>query len=203
MGLASWTLRLRVRYGETDRMGRAYYARYFDWFTDGRTELIRCMGLSYRQLEDQGVFLPVLEAACRYLRPVDYDDELELEVRLERLTPTRMDFAYRLRLAATGQPVAEGTTRHAFIDRRGKPVNLRKARPEVWRRLEPLQAATPLPRESVAPAGSSVAPPPSHGDEPAPRGTRAAPARRAADRADPVATPSSTPEASEGDDRRC
>ncbi|ADU50581.1 thioesterase superfamily protein [Thermaerobacter marianensis DSM 12885] len=152
------TLRFRVRYGETDRMGRAYYARYFDWFTDGRTELIRRMGLSYRQMEDQGVFLPVLEATCRYLRPVDYDDDLELEVRLQRLTPTRMDFAYRLRTAGGGPAVAEGETRHAFIDGRGKPVNLRKARPELWRQLEVLQPEgqalagreAPLPQEEPA-----------------------------------------------------
>lgn len=135
-GVTSCSLRLRVRYGETDRMGRAYYACYFDWFTEGRTELIRRLGLTYRQLEDQGVFLPVLEATCRYLRPVDYDDELDLAVELRRLTPTRMDFAYRLRNIA-GQPVAEGETRHAFLNGQGRPVNLRKARPEIWERLSP------------------------------------------------------------------
>ena len=201
--MTSCSLRMRVRYGETDRMGRVYYVHYFDWFTDGRTELIRRMGLSYRQLEDQGVFLPVLEATCRYLRPVDYDDELELEVRLERLTPTRMDFAYRLRLATTGQPVAEGATRHAFIDRRGKPVNLRKARPEVWRRLEPLQAATPPAREPVAPSGAPVAPLESRADEPAPRGVVASPPRGSADQGDPVAAPPATAGAPGEEGRRC
>lgn len=154
MGLASWTLRLRVRYGETDRMGRAYYARYFDWFTDGRTELIRRMGLSYRRLEDEGVFLPVLEAVCRYLRPVDYDDELELDVHLVRLTPARMDFSYRLRAAGSPQVVAEGETRHAFIDTRGRPINLRKARPEIWKQLERLQP--PEPGEPEIPGGEDA-----------------------------------------------
>ncbi|GAB6875427.1 acyl-CoA thioesterase [Thermaerobacter litoralis] len=153
MPVTRWTLRLRVRYGETDRMGRAYYARYFDWFTDGRTELIRRLGLSYRRLEDEGVFLPVLEAGCRYLRPVDYDDELELDVALTRLTPTRMDFAYRLRAAGSNRVVAEGETRHAFIDRRGKPINLRKAHPAIWEQLEALQPP--------------AADPPAPGDEPA------------------------------------
>ncbi|EKP94368.1 acyl-CoA thioesterase [Thermaerobacter subterraneus] len=151
MVLARWTLRLRVRYGETDRMGRAYYARYFDWFTDGRTELIRRLGLSYRRLEDEGVFLPVLEATCRYLRPVDYDDELELDVELVRLTPTRMDFAYRLRAAGSAQVVAEGETRHAFIDTRGRPINLRKARPKIWAQLEGLQLEVPV--EAGRPGG--------------------------------------------------
>ena len=145
------SLRLRVRYGETDRMGRAYYACYFDWFTQGRTELIRHLGLPYRQLEDSGLFLPVLEAGCRYLRPVDYDDQLDLTTELRRLTPTRMDFTYQLH-NPEGQLVAEGETRHAFLNVEGRPVNVRKARPGIWERLAPW-ATEPAPSSSQGARG--------------------------------------------------
>ena len=93
----SCRIRLRVRYGEADRMGIAYYANYFDWFTEGRTEFLRQLGGEYRRIEDDGLLLPVLRTGARYLRPCRYDDVVELETTA-RVSPTRLRFDYRLEM---------------------------------------------------------------------------------------------------------
>ena len=71
--------KLRVRYAETDQMGYAYYANHLVWFEVARTQLLRERGMAYRDLEEQGLFLPVAEANIRYLSPVRYEDEVEVE----------------------------------------------------------------------------------------------------------------------------
>jgi len=70
--------RVRVRYAETDQMAVVYYANYFVWFEVGRTDLLRQSGWSYRELEAEGIGLPVIEAHCEYRQPARYDDELEV-----------------------------------------------------------------------------------------------------------------------------
>ena len=69
---------VRVRYAETEKMGIVYYANYLVWFEVGRTDLLRARGWSYREMEGDGLSLPVVEAACAYRRPALYDDELEV-----------------------------------------------------------------------------------------------------------------------------
>ena len=73
---------LRVRYGETDAMGWVYYGTYFLYFEVGRTELIRNVWRAYREIEDGGLRLPVVEAGCRYHRGCKYDDVLEIHSRM-------------------------------------------------------------------------------------------------------------------------
>jgi len=66
--------RVRVRYAETDKMGVVYYANYFVWFEVGRTDLLRHAGMTYRDIESEGLTLPVIEASCGYRIPARYDD---------------------------------------------------------------------------------------------------------------------------------
>ena len=129
-------VRLRVRYGETDQMGVAYYANYLDWFTEGRTETMRAHGVPYRELEASGIYLPVREVYCEYLHPVRYDEQLTVYTRITRLTPVRLDFDYVIAAEVTAEkPRARGWTRHVFMDAKGRPFNLRKRHPDVWERL--------------------------------------------------------------------
>ena len=110
---------IRVRYAETDQMGVVYYANYFVWFEIGRVELMRSLGFEYRQMEeDDGCFLPVVEANCRYRSPARYDDHLRLETRILNLRSSVIRFGYRL-LRETDAPVllAEGETVHVVVDR--------------------------------------------------------------------------------------
>src|ERR1017187_1282163 len=115
------TTEVRVRYAEPDQMNVVYYANYLVWFEVGRVELLRKLGFSYRQLEEEhGCILPVVEASCRYRAPARYDDEILIETRPALLRGPVLKFAYRiLRKAADGtEPtlLAEGETVHVVCD---------------------------------------------------------------------------------------
>jgi acyl-CoA thioester hydrolase len=115
---------VRVRYAETDKMGVVYYANYFVWFEVGRTDLLRGMGWSYREMEQAGVSLPVIEAHCDYHRPALYDDELDVRTEGRMLSPVRMEFTYQV-VRREGQVLAaSGRTVHAALDPTGKPCRL-------------------------------------------------------------------------------
>src|SRR5262245_73922 len=107
--------RVRVRYAETDRMAVVYYSNYFACFEIGRTEWLRESGQNYRQMEMDGVQLPVIEAHCEYRRPAQYDDELEIRTRATLLTPVRVRFDYEV-VRGTEEALAVGHTIHAAID---------------------------------------------------------------------------------------
>jgi acyl-CoA thioester hydrolase len=118
------TTRLRVRYADTDQMGVVYYANYLVWFEIGRTEWLRQSGWSYREMEEDGVALPVIEAHCEYWQPLRYDDEVEIATRAVLVTPVRIRFDYDVTRAADGTRSASGYTVHAAIDAAGKPCRM-------------------------------------------------------------------------------
>jgi len=124
------TSTLRVRYAETDQMGIAHHAEYFAWFEVGRTDLLRECGMTYRELESDGLRLPVIEASARYIKPALYDDVLEVRTAVTAVGGARVGFAYEVRRAGTAGPLATGSTEHAAVDARGRPRRL----PETLRR---------------------------------------------------------------------
>jgi acyl-CoA thioester hydrolase len=119
--------RFRVRYSETDQMGTFYNSRPLEWFECGRSELLRHHGLAYAQMEERGVFLPLVEAHVEYVGRARYDDVLAMK------TVATLEGRARLRCAAeivqsdSGRGVARGYTIHVFADSRGKPI-----RPPEW-----------------------------------------------------------------------
>lgn len=121
---AAHKTRLRVRYADTDRMGVVYYANYLVWFEVGRTEWLRATGWSYREMEQDGIALPVIEAHCEYRQPARYDEELEITTRATLVTPVRVRFDYDVTRAADAMVSAVGYTVHAAVDPAGKPCRL-------------------------------------------------------------------------------
>jgi acyl-CoA thioester hydrolase len=121
---AESTSTLRVRYAETDQMGVAWHGQFFAWFEVGRTDLLRNHGCTYRQLEEQGLRFPVVEAQARYIRPALYDDLIEVRTRLTSLGHVRLAFAYEVHREGTVGPLAVGSTVHASLDREGRPRRL-------------------------------------------------------------------------------
>ena len=119
-------------------MGVVYYANYLVWFEVGRTDWLRETGWSYREMERDGIALPVIEAHCEYRQPARYDDEIEILTTGSLVTPVRIRFDYRvqrpgeqLHLRASGseprdggQALALGYTTHAAVDTAGKPCRL-------------------------------------------------------------------------------
>ena len=115
---------IRVRYAETDKMGVVYYANYLVWFEVGRTDLLRSLGWTYREMEMAGVSLPVIEAQCTYQRPARYDDEIEIRTVGRMLSPVRMEFEYEVIRRVDRIVAATGRTVHAALDASGRPCRL-------------------------------------------------------------------------------
>jgi acyl-CoA thioester hydrolase len=109
---------IRVRYAETDRMGLLHHANYLVYFEQGRTELLRSLGIAYKDLEDKGYLLVLAKAEVRYRSPARYDDLLSLRTTVVRTTPVRIDHRYEL--LRDGLLLAEGNTTLACVDREGK-----------------------------------------------------------------------------------
>jgi acyl-CoA thioester hydrolase len=113
-------VQITVRYAETDMMGIVYHGSYLPWFEIGRTTLLKEHGLSYRDLETAGYFLPVLEVAVKYLKPARYDDVVTIVTTLAEKPILRIQLSYEVRRGE--ELLATGQSAHAFIDRDGRPV---------------------------------------------------------------------------------
>lgn len=117
--------RLRVRYAETDQMGVVYHSNHLIWFEVGRVELLRQMGFSYRDMErEDGRFIAVAEATCRYRAPVFYDEEVIVRTHLKTVRESVIIFAYQLTRADNGTLLAEGETTHIVTDSKMKVAAL-------------------------------------------------------------------------------
>ena len=110
---------VRVRYAETDQMGVLHHSRYFVLLELARTEALRSLGLTYRELEEAGCYLVVAKAECTYRAPARYDDVLTIETRITRMTLTRIEHAYRILRDSDGTLLAEAKTTLASVDRDG------------------------------------------------------------------------------------
>jgi len=115
-------IQLRVRYGETDQMGYLYYGRYAEYYEVGRVELIRSLGLTYKDLEEQhGIWLPVASLDMRFVRPAYYDDLLTVRSELRKLPDSYITFHVEI-LNEKRKLVNAGTVRLCFFDARTKKV---------------------------------------------------------------------------------
>jgi len=113
----SCEVRLRVRYAETDQMGVVYHSNYFIWFEVGRVELLRMLGFSYREMEQNDqCFIAVVDARCRYKAPARYDDEIIVRTHLKNFRESLVHFGYAVVRGGDGLLLAEGETTHIVTD---------------------------------------------------------------------------------------
>jgi acyl-CoA thioester hydrolase len=115
--MVSGEITIRVRYAETDRMGLLHHANYLVYFEQGRTELLRARGISYRDLEDQGFLLVLTRVQVRYRSPARYDDLLTLRTTVVRTTSVKIEHRYEV--LRDGLLLAEGETTLGCVDREG------------------------------------------------------------------------------------
>ena len=106
---------LRVRYAETDQMGYVYYGNYATYFEVARVEALRHLGIRYRDLEEQGIMMPVLELKCKYKKPARYDDQLTIKLMIRELPSVRIRFDYEL-YNESGLLLNVGETTLFFVD---------------------------------------------------------------------------------------
>ncbi len=107
---------IRVRYADTDQMHMVYHAKFFEYFEQGRSDLLRDIGLPYSRIESMGFYLPVAEAYAKYLKPARYDDLLVINTMLKEVPQARIRIEYEIRPAGEGEIHATGHTCHSFID---------------------------------------------------------------------------------------
>lgn len=113
---------LRVRYAETDRMGYAYYGNYATYFEVARVEALRSLGITYKELEDDGILLPVLDYKVKYIKPAFYDDELRIETTISQKPSIRIIFEYRV-FNQENVELAKAETTLVFVSsKNGKPT---------------------------------------------------------------------------------
>jgi acyl-CoA thioester hydrolase len=113
---------VRVRYAETDRMGLLHHANYFVYFELARTEMLRSKGVSYREVEDSGHFLVIIDLGCKFKRPAYYDDLLTIRTTVARVTHVKIVHEYQV--FRDGELLAQGHSTLACVDREGKPQAL-------------------------------------------------------------------------------
>ncbi len=117
------TTQIRVRYADTDQMRMVYYGKYFEYFEQGRSDLLRSIGLSYSEIEKGGTFLPVIEAFARYRQSARYDELITLESVVEEMPVARIRINYRIFREGENDPMVEGYTIHSFLNAAtGKPT---------------------------------------------------------------------------------
>jgi len=113
---------IRVRYGDTDKMGFVYHANYFRWFEVGRSEMFRSMGIPYKSIESKGIFLPLSEMHCKFNAPSQYDDILLIETSIDTRYKAGMKFDYKIFNEDGKKRLANGYTKHACMDNSGRVV---------------------------------------------------------------------------------
>lgn len=126
-----------VRYAETDQMGIAHHSEYPVWYEVARTDLIKWIGITYTQMEQMGVMLPLSELTCRYKGAARYEDVLTVTAQVESISAARITFAYAVYKEGEEKPINTGSTTHGFVDSRTfRPINMKKKFPDLYNKME-------------------------------------------------------------------
>ena len=122
----SFETKLRVRYGETDQMGFVYYGVYAQYFEVGRVELLRSLGISYKDIEAKGYALPVVQMNINYKKPAFYDDELSIKTTVRSIPSVKIVFHYET-FNQDGSLLNNGEVTLVFVNKSiGKPCSAPK-----------------------------------------------------------------------------
>jgi len=128
---------IRVRYADTDQMGYVYYGKYAEYFEVGRVELIRSLGISYKQMEEQGIMLPVVELLVQFKLPAYYDELLTIVTCLPEVPRASLLTTYEV-LKENGQLAATGKVKLAFIKKDTmKPTRAPEYMLQALERIDP------------------------------------------------------------------
>ncbi|MCC8097860.1 MAG: acyl-CoA thioesterase [Eubacterium sp.] len=119
-------------------MGVVHHANYIKYFEEGRVHFLDETGLSYKQLEEMGIIMPVLSVEASYKTSADFEDVLEVKTRLTKTSAAKAFFAYEIINKKTGQTVCTGSSAHGILNREFKPMNLKREFPEIYKRLSDL-----------------------------------------------------------------
>ncbi len=122
----------RVEYYETDKMGVVWHGNYLRWFEEARTFQMRSLGLSYKDMEDMGIMMPVISVDCKYKRGAQYGEIAIVEAKTVFFNGIKMRFEYIVRDKATGDIFVTGSSDHCFVDNDFRPMNLKKTHNKLY-----------------------------------------------------------------------
>lgn len=125
----------KANYYETDQMGIIHHSNYIRWFEEARLDALEQIGLSYSEMEKNGILIPVLEISCQYQKTVSYNDEIEIQLHLSNFKGVKFDFTYEIFNVKTGELVTTGTSKHCFLKKDFTPFRLKKECPEIFNAL--------------------------------------------------------------------
>jgi acyl-CoA thioester hydrolase len=140
--MLSTEARIRVIFGDTDQMGVVYHANYLRFFEASRAEFLRARGTTYREMERQGLIIPIVEAHCHYRSPARYEDLLVVKCTVDEVRRASVAFVYEIRREGEEQVLTTGRTVHACINESGRPVRLPAAMVELLGGLAPAPGRT-------------------------------------------------------------
>lgn len=126
--MKKYSEKIIVRYAETDQMGIAHHSCYPIWFEAARTGFIKSVGMTYSEIEKEGILLPLSELSVKYRAGSLYEDELTVSVEIEKLTAVRIVFKYEIVRDKDNTLIATGSTMHAFTDTNLKILNITKTK---------------------------------------------------------------------------
>lgn len=130
------TTKLTTRYYETDQMGIIHHSNYYRYFEVARTDYLKdIIGMTYKDIENAGVRMPLTETHCKYKVPALYDDEITITTTVREMTVVRIIFDYVITRARDGALIAEGVTGHAFTNVENRPINLKKFNLGLYQQL--------------------------------------------------------------------
>jgi acyl-CoA thioester hydrolase len=109
------TSQIRVRYADTDQMKSVYYAKYYEYFEQGRSDLLREIGMPYSEIEALGYFLPVVESHAKYYSSARYDDLIEVKTIVHEIPAARIRIDYEIRRSGDESILVDGYTVHSFV----------------------------------------------------------------------------------------
>ncbi len=125
--MKSFETKIRVEYHHTDQMGIVHHSNYIKFFEVARTEWLRAVGLTYKEMERRGVMMPIVDVSVRYKQPAYYDELISVTAIVDELPMARMCFKYEIR-GEDGREIAYGSTTLGFID----STTRRPQRAPIW-----------------------------------------------------------------------
>ena len=126
----------KVNYHETDKMGITHHSNYIKWMEEARSYYFSTLGLSYAELEKNGVGSPVVNVNCKYILPTTFDDEIDISVKFTRYNGVVLNVEYTMVNAKTGKTVCTATSESCFVDKQGKLVSIKNVMPEIDKELK-------------------------------------------------------------------
>lgn len=128
----------KVYYYETDKMGITHHSNYVRWMEEARTDFFKSIGYGMKKLEQDSIASPVVSIQCQYKRPTTFDDEVRIDVTLDKYTGAKLEMSYVMTDVKTGTVVLTATSTHCFIDTSGRPIAVKKHLPEFDAALKAL-----------------------------------------------------------------